>query len=54
MEQLTLFDKDQYLDTTKELKINIQKIIDCFENEKSWMYQDVDALLNFIKMLIIL
>lgn len=53
MEQLTLFDKDEYLDTTIELKIMIQKIINCYEDEKSWMYCDTEAMLDFLKMLII-
>ena len=50
-EQLTLFDSSEYLDTTIELKIMIQKIIDCYENEESWMYCDTEAMLNLIKML---
>jgi hypothetical protein len=53
MEQLTLFDKNEYLDTTIELKIMIQKIIDCYENKESWMYCDTEAMLDLIKMLII-
>lgn len=53
MEQLTLFDKDEYLDTTIELKAMIQKIINCYEDEKSWMYCDTEAMLDLIKMLII-
>lgn len=53
MEQLTLFDKDEYLDTTIELKIMIQKIINCYEDEKSWMYCDTETMLDLIKMLII-
>lgn len=52
MEQLALFDKDEYLDTTIELKIMIQKVINCYEDEKSWMYCDTEAMLDFIKMLI--
>ena len=52
-EQLTLFDSSEYLDTTIELKLMIKKIIDCYENEKSWMYCDTEAMLNLIKMLII-
>lgn len=52
MEQLTLFDKDEYLDTTIELKAMIQKIINCYEDEKSWMYCDTETMLDFIKMLI--
>lgn len=53
MEQLTLFNKDEYLDTTIELKTMIQKIINCYEDEKSWMYCDTEAMLDLIKMLII-
>lgn len=53
MEQLALFDKDDYLDTTIELKLMIKRIIECYENENSWMYCDTEAMLDFIKMLII-
>lgn len=52
-EQLVLFDSNEYLDTTIELKIMIKKIIDCYENEESWMYCDTEAMLDLIKMLII-
>lgn len=53
MEQLALFNRDDYLNTTIELKSMIKKIIDCYENENSWMYGDTEAMLDLIKMLII-
>lgn len=53
MEQLTLFNKDEYLDTTIELKKMIKTIIDCYENENSLMYCDTETMLELIKMLII-
>lgn len=53
MEQLTLFEKDNFLDTTIELKKMIKTIIDSYENEDSWLYCDTDTMLDLIKMLII-
>ncbi len=52
-EQMTLFNLDDYLDTTIELKRMIKIIIDHYENENSWMYCNTEAMLDFIKMLII-
>ena len=52
MEQLMLFNKDEYLDTTIELKKMIKTIIDCYEDENSLMYCDTETMLNLIKMLI--
>ena len=53
MKQLTLFDLEEYTDKVIELKQMIKMIIDSYENENSWMYCDTNAMLDFIKMLII-
>lgn len=53
MKQMQLFNSNEYLDKELELKLNIKKIIEKYEDENSWLYQDTETMLDFIKMFII-
>lgn len=53
MEQLQLFDDKEYYEELLDLKLNILKIIEKYEDENSWMYQDTNALIDFILFMII-
>lgn len=53
MEQMQLFNANDYLDKELDLKLKIKKIIEKYEDENSWLYQDTEAMLDFIKMIIL-
>lgn len=53
MEQMQLFNSNDYLDKELALKLNIKKIIEKYEDENSWLYQDTEGMLDFIKMMIL-
>ena len=53
MKQLQLFDDTQYYDELIGLKLQLLKIIEKYEDENSWLYQDTEALIDFIKFIII-
>ena len=53
MEQMQLFNSNDYLDKELALKLNIKKIIEKYEDKNSWLYQDTEAMLDFIKMMIL-
>lgn len=50
-QQLQLFNTDDYLDTTIELKSQINKIIKLYENDDTLEF-DAETALNCIKILI--
>lgn len=50
-EQLQLFNADDYLDTTIELKNQIKRIIEFYENDDTFKF-DAEAALYCIKILI--
>ena len=53
MKQTQLFDSNDYLDKELDLKLKIKNIIKKYEDENSWLYQDTEAMLDFIKMMIL-
>lgn len=53
MKQLQLFDDKEYYEEIIDLKSKILQIIEKYENENSWLYQDTEALIDFIKFMII-
>lgn len=53
MEQLELFDSREYSDEVAEIKIMIKSILEKYEDEDSWMYQDEVALVDMIKFCIL-
>lgn len=53
MKQLQLFDDKEYYEEIIDLKSKILQIIEKYEDENSWLYQDTEALIDFIKFMII-
>lgn len=52
MEQLQLFNDKEYLDTSIELKNMIKAVIEKYEDENSWLYNNTEMIIEFIKMII--
>jgi hypothetical protein len=53
MKQLQLFDDKEYYEEIIDLKSKILQIIEKYEDKNSWLYQDTEALIDFIKFMII-
>jgi len=53
MKQLQLFDDKECYEEIIDLKSKILQIIEKYEDENSWLYQDTEALIDFIKFMII-
>lgn len=53
MKQLQLFDDTQYYEEIIDLKSKILQIIEKYEDENSWLYQDTETLIDFIKFIIL-
>ena len=52
MKQLQLFDDKEYYEEIIDLKLQLLQIIEKYEDENSWLYQDTEALIDFIKFMI--
>lgn len=53
MKQLQLFDDKEYYNEIVDLKLQLLQIIEKYEDENSWLYQDAETLIDFIKFMII-
>lgn len=52
MEQLQLFNDKEYLDASIELKNMIKTVIEKYEDENSWLYNNTEMIIELIKMII--